>query len=279
MKFIYSCDIHGDKGKYKKLHNIAIENQIKNIVLGGDLLPKNADLRAPIQRRFIKEYFEDYLKGLEKDNIKLICILGNDDLEIVEPDFIQMISNLSNVIYIDEKKADIEGISFIGLSKVLDTPFMRKDRIVVEKGQEMPEQLKETIYINKCHDVVSIDEWRELRKTSVKKMEDVLGNLPKPTTGNKAVFVFHDPPYGIGLDNCKNGELVGSKAIVNFLIQSEAYMSFHGHIHESPDMSGKWFNNVGKTICIQPGQTEYGNEKLNYVIVDTDKNTYNLKFE
>ena len=56
-------------------------------------------------------------------------------------------------------------------------------------------------------------------------------------------------------------------------------MSFHGHIHESPDMSGKWFNNVGKTICIQPGQTEYGNEKLNYVIVDTDKNTYNLKFE
>ncbi len=279
MKFIYSCDIHGDKVKYEKLHNIANEKQIKNIVLGGDLLPKNADLRAPIQRRFIKEYFEDYLKGLEKDNIKLICILGNDDLEIVEPDFLQMISNLSNVIYIDEKKTDIEGISFIGLSKVLDTPFMRKDRIVVEDGQKMPEQLKETIYINKCHDVVNIDEWRELRKTSVKKMEDVLENLPKPTTGNKAVFVFHDPPYGIGLDNCKNGELVGSKAIIDFLIQSEAYMSFHGHIHESPDMSGKWFNNVGKTICIQPGQTEYGNAKLNYVIVDTDKNTYNLKFE
>ena len=203
----------------------------------------------------------------------------DDDLEIVEPDFIQMISNLSNVVYIDEKKADIEGISFIGLSKVLDTPFMRKDRIVVEEGQEMPEQLKETIYINKCHDVVGIDEWRELRKTSVKKMEDVLENLPKPTPGNKAVFIFHDPPYGIGLDNCKNGEIVGSKAIVDFLIQSKAYMSFHGHIHESPDISGKWFNYLEKTICIQPGQTEYGNEKLHYVLVDTDKDTYNLKFD
>ena len=190
-----------------------------------------------------------------------------------------MISNLSNVVYIDEKKADIEGISFIGLSKVLDTPFMRKDRIVVEEGQEMPEQLKETIYINKCHDVVGIDEWRELRKTSVKKMEDVLENLPKPTPGNKAVFIFHDPPYGIGLDNCKNGEIVGSKAIVDFLIQSKAYMSFHGHIHESPDISGKWFNYLEKTICIQPGQTEYGNEKLHYVLVDTDKDTYNLKFD
>ena len=279
MKFIYSCDIHGDKVKYEKLHRLAIENQIKNIVLGGDLLPKKADLRAPIQRRFIKEYFEDYLKQLEKDDIKLICILGNDDLEIVEPDFIQMISNLSNVVYIDEKKADIEGISFIGLSKVLDTPFMRKDRIVVEEGQEMPEQLKETIYINKCHDVVGIDEWRELRKTSVKKMEDVLENLPKPTPGNKAVFIFHDPPYGIGLDNCKNGEIVGSKAIVDFLIQSKAYMSFHGHIHESPDISGKWFNYLEKTICIQPGQTEYENEKLHYVLVDTDKDTYNLKFD
>ena len=52
MKFIYSCDIHGDKVKYEKLHRLAIENQIKNIVLGGDLLPKKADLRAPIKRIF-----------------------------------------------------------------------------------------------------------------------------------------------------------------------------------------------------------------------------------
>jgi len=279
MRFIYSCDIHGDMVKYEKLRKIANENNIKNIVIGGDLLPKKAELRAPIQREFVQGEFKQYFERLQKDNINFIAILGNDDLEIVEPEYLEMISKFPNVKNIDERKVDIEDVSFIGLSRVLDTPFMRKDRIVVEEGQEMPEQLKEKIYINKCQDIVTVDEWRELRKTSVPKMEDVLDNLPKSTQGLKAIFVFHDPPYGIGLDHCKNDELVGSKAMARFIEQSEAYMSFHGHIHESPDMSGKWYNKLGNTICIQPGQTEFGNSKLHYVIVDTEKNTYDLKFD
>ena len=278
MRFIYACDIHGDNVKYEKLYNVAKKNKINNIVVGGDLLPKKADLRAPIQRRFINGDFKKYFEKLQNDNIKFIGILGNDDLEIVEPEYKEMISEFSNVIDIDGKKADIDGISFIGLSKVLDTPFMRKDRIVVEKGQEMPEQLKETIYINKCHDAVTVEEWRKLRNTMVPRMENELNNLPRSTQGLKAIFIFHDPPYGIGLDNCKNGELVGSKAIAKFLEQSNAYMSFHGHIHESPKMSGKWFNKLGNTICIQPGQTEFGDSKLHYVIVDTEKNIYDLKY-
>ena len=279
MKFIYSCDIHGDTIKYEKLHRLAIQNNINNLVLGGDLLPKKADLRAPIQRRFIREYFKEYLKSLKEDNIKFIGILGNDDLEIVEPEYKNMISNYDNVIDIDEEKVDIEGMSFIGLSKVLDTPFMRKDRIVVENGQEMPEQQKEIVYINKSQDAVTVEEWKKLRIDSVPKMEDVLEKLPNITENCKGIYIFHDPPYGIGLDNCKNGEIVGSKAIYNFINKNQPYMSFHGHIHESPRISGKWFEKIGNTVCIQPGQTEFGDSKLHYVIVDTDNNTYDLKFD
>ena len=47
------------------------------------------------------------------------------------------------------------------------------------------------------------------------------------------------------------------------------YMSLHGHIHESPKISGLWYNKLGKTICIQPGQTELGEKECYYVIIDT----------
>lgn len=245
--------------------------------MDGDLLPKKAELRAPVQRRFINGYFKKYLGRLNSENIRFIGILGNDDLEIVEPDYLNIISNFENIYNIDGKKIDIEGISFIGLSNVLDTPFFRKDRIVIENNQEMPEQLKEFVYINKCHDPLTVEEWKEYRKASVPKMENILEDLPKPTEGYKGIYIFHDPPYGIGLDNCKNGEKVGSKAMAEFLRNSNAYMSFHGHIHESPKMSGNWYGKLGNTICIQPGQSEYKSTELHYVFVDTDENKYEFK--
>jgi Icc-related predicted phosphoesterase len=51
-------------------------------------------------------------------------------------------------------------------------------------------------------------------------------------------------------------------------------MSLHGHIHESPKVSGLWNNKLGNTICIQPGQTELGNTEFNYVIIDTNNKEY-----
>lgn len=245
--------------------------------MDGDVLPKKAELRAPIQRRFINGYFKEYLGRLNSENIRFIGILGNDDLEIIETDYLNMISNYEKIYNIDKKKIDIAGISFIGLSNVLDTPFFRKDRIVIENGQKMPEQLEEIVYINKCYDPLTVDEWKEYRKTSVSKMENILEDLPKPTEGYKGIYIFHDPPYGIGLDNCKNGEKVGSKAMASFLKDSNVNMSLHGHIHESPKISGNWYGKLGNTICIQPGQSEYKNTELHYVVVDTDENRYELK--
>lgn len=240
-------------------------------------MPKKADLRAPLQKRFINGYFNEYMNKLNSDGIRFIGILGNDDLEIIEPDYLEMISKYKNIYNVDGEKLDIDGISFIGFSKVLDTPFFRKDRIVIEKNQEMPKQLKEVVYVNKCQEPLTVEEWREYRTKNVKYMEDELNNLPKPTEGYKGIFIFHDPPFGIGLDNCKDGDKVGSKAMSEFIKNSNCYMSFHGHIHESPKISGNWFGKLGNTICIQPGQSEYKQLELRYVIVDTEEDTYDLK--
>ena len=275
MRFIYVCDIHGDEYKYKKILAEAIKQKIKYLVFGGDLLPKNCSDRYNEQKIFIEQFFNSYFAELKENDIKCVCILGNDDLEQLDEIFENECSKFDNVFNIDNKKADIEDISFIGLSKVLDHPFGCKDRVVIEENLEMQIQLSRIIYVEKCRNMLSADEWKEYRN-SIEKMENILENLPKITEGKKGIYVFHNPPYGVGLDVCINKQQVGSKAITKFLEESNAYMSLHGHIHESYRVTGIWKNELNNTICIQTGQTERGNKNMFYAVIDTDTNYSNL---
>lgn len=270
MKFIYACDVHGDKKKYEKLLEKAKESNIKYIVLGGDLLPKRGD-RKIIQPEFIENYFEDYFKILKENDIDLIFIPGNDDLERFDVMLNELCDKYDNLHNINAQKLDIEDISFIGISDVLDHPFTSKNRVVIEKDLEMQPQLHDFVSIKKDTEMITVDEWKKYRETNIDKMEDILENLPMPTENKKAIYIFHNPPYGVGLDVCNGGEQVGSKAIVSFFENSKhGYMSFHGHIHESPRMSGKWQAQIGPVISIQPGQTEKDEKEMYYVMVDTE---------
>ena len=62
MKFIYACDIHGDKNKYEKLLEEAISKNIKYLVFGGDLYPK----------RGIRTIIQPELQKLQKVTIQKI---------------------------------------------------------------------------------------------------------------------------------------------------------------------------------------------------------------
>jgi len=271
MRFIYACDIHGDTNKYEKLFQKAKEENIEYIVFGGDLLPKRG-IRVIIQPEFIKGFLNEYFKKLNDNNIKCILIPGNDDLEKFDIQINELCKRYTNIYNIDNKRVDIENVSFIGLSKVLDHPFGSKNRVLVEENLKMQPQLSKDIYINKDTAIITIEEWEKYRQTNIDKMEDILSNLPEVDKEKKTIYVFHNPPYGVGLDVCANGLQVGSKAIMKFLEDSNSYMSLHGHIHESPRISGIWYNELGKTICIQPGQTELGERKCYYVIIDTELN-------
>lgn len=83
MKILYVTDLHGDKEKYKKTLEIAIEKGIHVIVNGGDMLPKqcNRHLEQPVFiKGFLREYFKelqeqsDYRKGLySAKTVKCCC--------------------------------------------------------------------------------------------------------------------------------------------------------------------------------------------------------------
>ena len=132
------------------------------------------------------------------------------------------------------------------------------------KEYEFPEQLGKA-KISTPRGYKTLDDWIGYART-LPTIEEELEKLPRSDDMSKAVYVIHMPPSGLGLDVCFDGRKVGSKSIHNFLQINKPRLSLHGHIHESPRVSGEWFGKLGNTLCIQPGQMG----GLSYVIIDLE---------
>jgi Icc-related predicted phosphoesterase len=119
-------------------------------------------------------------------------------------------------------------------------------------------------------------EWQEPEMAAnIDKLAGTIKNMPR------AIFNFHDPPYGTPLDyapklkdmrqSAGETEHVGSKAVFDAIKKYQPFLGLHGHIHESKAVSY-----VGKTFCVNPG-SEYGEGILKGVLLtlsDTKMKSY-----
>jgi Icc-related predicted phosphoesterase len=119
-----------------------------------------------------------------------------------------------------------------------------------------------------------IKDWMQYAK-SLPTIEDELESLIKPNDMRKAIYVIHMPPANLGMDECITAMKVGSQAIYNFLLKYQPLLSLHGHIHESPEVSGRWYANLKNTLCIQPGQLI----PFTYVLIDLERMSYERYLE
>jgi Icc-related predicted phosphoesterase len=65
---------------------------------------------------------------------------------------------------------------------------------------------------------------------------------------------MHSPPFGTRLDLIQGGESAGSRSIKNFIDKNQPLLTLHGHIHESPEISHTYYDRIGNTLSINPGQ-------------------------
>lgn len=300
MKFLYVTDLHGDKNKYERILEIAIQEKIKLIVNGGDLFPKTGD-RHFEQPDFIEGFLPDYFKKLTQKGIAYISILGNDDLLLTDKLYSQIcagswfdsdndfhqphyvtfkkIHNLDHNYPVYNKPLKINGYEFIGMHNVLDHPFGCKDRVVYETPEVYQQRLSNFVGISNENRYSVIDNWDLYKRTKLPVMKDILDKLPTPENPNKTIYVMHMPPAGLRLGQLYHQDLdVGSYDISNFILQKQPLLTLHGHIHEAPITSkGKWINSIDKTTCIQPGQTELGDNKMVYVKIDLKQMIFERK--
>jgi Icc-related predicted phosphoesterase len=119
-------------------------------------------------------------------------------------------------------------------------------------------------------------EWNEEEMTrNIEKLAGTIKNM------ERAIFNFHDPPYGTMLDyapklrdmrqSAGETEHVGSKAVAEAIKKYQPFLGLHGHIHES-----RAAQKIGRTFCVNPG-SEYGEGVLRGVLLtlaDTKMKNY-----
>ena len=261
MRVVFVTDLHGSKWKYERLFEVAKDFHANVVINGGDMLPKNNDLFK--QDDFITGYLDEYFALFDDAGIYYLCYPGNDDLKIFDELFEETCSKHPFVGYLGQCKFNIGSYEFVGMNWVVDYPFQLKDRCRMDTADYIfQEQFAKGLF--STHDGwQEIDDWFTCAKM-LPTIEEELDRLVRPNDMSKSVYVIHMPPCNLGLDRCYHGAEVGSKAVYNFLAKNQPKLSLHGHIHESPEVTGQWYAKIGETLCIQPGQLD----EFTYVTID-----------
>jgi Icc-related predicted phosphoesterase len=154
-------------------------------------------------------------------------------------------------------------------------------RCIVCPGNDDVFEIDDVIAASKCvrsleGQVIELDEYHEMANSGwsnptpwnthreepdealLKRLDAVISQLKNPSL---AVFNFHAPPYGSGLDEApeltkdlrqayagRSMIPVGSKAVMSMIDKYQPLLGLHGHIHES-----KGTRKYKKTLCVNPG--------------------------
>jgi Icc-related predicted phosphoesterase len=147
------------------------------------------------------------------------------------------------------------GYELIGYPFVPPTPFRPKDYEKMDDREAPWPPQKNPSYVrssNQADRLLPIDPYLYLRGRETIK-ED-LDRVPGPFHPRRTIYLMHSPPFGTPLDLIHGGKSAGSRSIKAFIERNQPLLTLHGHIHESPELSGAYMDRLGETIMVNPGQ-------------------------
>jgi Icc-related predicted phosphoesterase len=178
--------------------------------------------------------------------------MGNDDPRFLEAALITG-GRGELWVYLNERRYTWNGYVLYGYNYVPPTPFMLKDwerydvSRYVDPGCVSPEDGRRSFPASE----------HEMKWTTIK---DDLEKMTEENSLEKAIFLFHSPPYGTSLDKGDlKGQMIdhvpldehlGSIAIKRFIEERQPLLTLHGHIHESTAVTDRWSESIGRTVCI-----------------------------
>ena len=298
MKIFFATDIHGSEVCWRKFLNSAAFYKADLVVLGGDVTGK---AMVPITEH--NGYWQVTLRG-ETMRLDTRAELDNVMTRIRNSGFYPALVSPDELTYLGENEgavgARFEQEMISSLDRWLDMADgkLRGGDIpcILNGGNDDIFEIDSVIEASPCvsfaegklmdlggFSLVSMgwtnptpwNTYREAPEEDLAAKIEALAALV-PDMG-RAIFNFHAPPYGTGLDEAPaldeslrptHGgavmKAVGSTAVREAILRHQPMLSVHGHIHES-----KGIKRLGRTMAINPGSV-YGDGVLQGAVLDLD---------
>jgi Icc-related predicted phosphoesterase len=225
-----------------------VESQIRNAgsyptIVTPDELDHLSKDEGAVEARFSAEMLRSLDRWLDMADGKLKggqipCLLngGNDDIFEIDP----VIESSPCVTFAEGKLLDLGGFHLVSMGWTNPTPW---------------------------------DTFREAPESELAQKIDAVASLVPDM--ERAIFNFHAPPYGTGLDEAPaldqqlrpmHGgavmKAVGSTAVRDAIQRYQPMLSVHGHIHES-----RGVKKMGRTLAMNPGSV-YGDGVLQGALLE-----------
>lgn len=284
MKLFFATDVHGSEICWKKFLSASKFYGADTLILGGDMTGKAI---VPIIAQGNDQYKvtlleqETLLNGREEVE-KMIQTIQNRGYYpyVTDPDEVAAISSTpgkTDELFLQQVMKTIERWMDYADTKLAGTGI----RCYVCPGNDDIFEIDAAIAASKAvrsveGQVTELDEHHEMASSGWsnptpwhthreepdealrRRIEAVISKVRNPSN---AVFNFHAPPYGSGLDEAPEltSDLrpayagrslipVGSHAVMDVIDKYQPLLGLHGHIHE-----GKGTRKYKKTLCVNPG--------------------------
>jgi uncharacterized protein len=299
MKIFFATDIHGSEVCWRKFLNAAAFYKADLVVLGGDVTGK---AMVPVVAH--NGYWQVTLRGqthrleTRQELAGILTQIRNSGFypAMVSPDELEHLSQEEGAV---DRRFTTEMISSLDRWLDMADGKLRGGDIpcILNGGNDDIWEIDDVIDASPCvtfgegksvdlgggFHMVSMgwtnptpwDTFREAPEPELAaKIEAVVSQLPDL---GRAIFNFHAPPYGTGLDEAPaldsslrpthGGAVlkpVGSTAVRDAILQHQPMLSVHGHIHES-----RGVKRLNRTLAINPGSV-YGDGVLQGAVIDLD---------
>jgi Icc-related predicted phosphoesterase len=248
------------------------------MIIGGDLLPSFSQTRryedmVLNQRVFIDQFLVSFFKRIRETTSvqQIFLISGNWDLGygFLFRNPTERIIDLNQRSYCLRNRYELIGYPFVP-----PTPFRPKDYEKMDNREAPWPPQKNPSYLrssDQTDQLTPINPYLYLRGRET--IEEDLGHLPKPHDLKRTIYVMHSPPSGTRLDLIQGVKPAGSHSIKTFIEKNQPLLTLHGHIHEAPDLSSTYYDRIGETLSINPGQSAVSgrkNKKLHAVTFELE---------
>jgi uncharacterized protein len=242
IKCFFVSDLHGNFNRFKLLFNEIKNEKPEAVFFGGDIFSSKHNLISDFINNFLFKELSNLKRDMMEQYPAVFLIMGNDDPKSEEKS-IMMLENEKLIFYIHDKSIEYKGYDIFGYANVPPTPFRFKDWEKYDITNTIDSRCVPLEQGIRTFDITIEEMLSSSLEKDLEKLFDTK-NL------EKTIILFHSPPYNSYLDCLWSGEHVGSKAIRQFIEIRQPYLTLHGHIHESTQVSGKWLQRFGNTIAL-----------------------------